>query len=644
MLVVALMGCGMIAACAASALAQAPTPAPSPQTIDGPSAALDSLGGVSIARDGTGGLVYLKTVGGAEHVFVSPLVGGSFGPGQQVDPSLPAGSTDPVIAAGNGGVLLVAFINAGSLYVADRLGAAGPLGAPQLLAVGAGSPAIQVTNFGKGYLAFTVADGAGYDVRAAYFVTGQWSLEPTPLNAVAADDAGTGSGRPAVAAAGDGVAIVAWGENGHIYTRRVWGTAPSVVYEQADVPTLDGYSELSAGDPSVATGGDSSYADVVFSEQLSEGSQTQTRVLMNRLHGSVYDGVAQVDGLSTPGGAGGAQPGLAETEYDHGLITSVQDPSNELWAAVLADNGVVTNVERIDSLPNASPPDGTFGVDGLFSGLVAWQHDPGALGAPEIRARYWSTSGLGPELVLSSPSLGPTDASQGLFTSGDVAGDAAVAWLQGSGAATVLEVDQLYQPPGGFAPASSFSYARTVQPVLAWSPANEAWGPTGYTVTLDGSQIGRTTATQLVPPAPLSQGPHTWRVVATNPAGLTSTAGAAAVFVDTIPPVVSYTLRGVKRAGSLLHIYVSYSDTPPGMSAADGSGVASVIVNWGDGSRYQILHGKFHIYRRPGLYLLQVTVTDHAGNVTRLSHWLRINRKPKRKRPKRRPVHGRPAL
>ncbi len=628
-LAVALVACGVSAAFAASTLAQGPTPAPSPETLDGPSAAIDSLNGLSIARDGTGGLVYLKTIGGVQHVFVSPLVGGSFGPPQQVDAALPAGSQDPVIAAGNGGVLLVAFINEGSLYVADRLGPSGPFAAAQLLAVGAGSPAIQMTNFGKAYIAFTLADGAGDDVRAAYYDNGQWALEPTPLNVVPADDAGTGSGQPAVAAAGDGVAIVAWGENGHVYTRRVWGTSASVVYEQADVPTFHGYGEVSAGDPSVASGGDSSYGDVVFSEELNEGSQTQTLVLMNRLQGSVYDGVTEVDGLSEPGPAGATQPGITETEYGHGLITSAQNPANELWAAVLGNNGIVTNVERIDSLPNASLPDGTFGVDGLYSGFIAWQHDPGALGQPEIRARYWSTSGLGPELVLSPPTLGPTDAGEGLFTAGDIAGDAAVAWLQGTGASTVLEVEQLYQPPGGFGPPSSFSYARTVQPVLAWSAANELWGPTLYTVALDGARIGQTTSTQIVPPAGLSQGRHIWQVVATNPAGLTSTAASATVFVDTIPPVVSYTLSGTKRVGSLLHVYVSYNDTPPGLPAADGSGVASVSVNWGDGSIYQIRHGKFHIYRRPGLYLLRVTVTDRAGNVTKLSHWLRIKPKPK---------------
>ena len=49
-----------------------------------------------------------------------------------------------------------------------------------------------------------------------------------------------GSGAPQVATAGDGVGIVAWGEGGHVYSRRVWGTAPSVVDEQADIAVAIG--------------------------------------------------------------------------------------------------------------------------------------------------------------------------------------------------------------------------------------------------------------------------------------------------------------------------------------------------------------------------------------------------------------------
>ena len=39
-----------------------------------------------------------------------------------------------------------------------------------------------------------------------------------------------------------------------MYTRRVWAASPSVVFEQADVPSLGGGSEVSADHPAVAVG------------------------------------------------------------------------------------------------------------------------------------------------------------------------------------------------------------------------------------------------------------------------------------------------------------------------------------------------------------------------------------------------------
>ena len=609
----------------AGAAAAQPSPGP-PQVIDGPSAAIDALGGMSVARDGTGGLVYLKTVGGLPHVFVSRLVGGQFQAPVQVDGGLAGASSQPVIAAGNGGVLLVAFINGGGLYVVDATGSSSSFSAPGELAAGASNPSIQMTNFGKGYLAFTVADGAGFDVRAAYYpVGGPWELESAPLNATPADDAGTGSGAPAVAAAGDGVAIVAWGESGHIYTRRVWATAPSVVDEQADPASVGSCGEVSAGEPSVSVGGDSSYADVAFQEVVSCGGVQQTRVLVNRLRGSAYDGPTAADA----GGGNADDPQVAMTEYGAGFVTAAQENAGQVIAMELGNNGAYGNPFQVNSVAYSSPPYPVPATAGLFSDLIVWQQDPGSTGPAEIRLRYQPrASSLGAEMVVSSPASGPTDASRGLAAAGDVGGDTAAAWVQGTGAFSEIVVDQLYQPPGSVAPAKSLIYARSHEPLLSWSAAAGRWGPVHYTVTVDGVQVGQTTSTSFRVPVALPDGPHSWQVTAVNPAGVTGASGVARVFVDTVAPTLMVNVGGARRAGSGVTVTMRYRDAPPkGLPARDASGVEKLSIRWGDGTLVFLkpgVHREVHFYRRAGRYKIVVFVTDRAGNSRKVVKFVRI--------------------
>jgi hypothetical protein len=608
---------------------QQPTPTPS-AVIDGPSPDVIGLSGMSVARDGTGGVVYLKQVGGVAHVFVSRLLGGVFRTPEEVDAALPGPSSQPVIAAGNGGLLLVGFINGGQLYVVTRVSAGSAASGPLAIAGGASNPSISISNFGKAYLAFTVAGAGGHDVRAAYYYAGAWALESAPLDAVSSDDAGVGSGRPDVTAAGDGVGIVAWGEAGHIDTRRVWARSPSTVYEQADPPSVGGWNEISADEPALSASGDSSYATVVFHEVLSDGSQTQSRVFSRRLHGSQYDGLANADGLGTPGADGAVQPQVTVSEYGAGFITSARDDTHALYAMSLGKNGANGPVAQVDSLPNATAPDGVPAMAGLYSTMIAWQHDPGAPGMPEIRVRYAPDgSTLGPELALSTPALGPTDADGGLAAAGDVSGDAVVAWLQGIPGSLAIVADQLYQAPGGLSPSIAFTYARTARPRLSWSAARDLWGPVHYTVAFDGAQLPTTTSTSLVVPEPLADGRHTWQVAASNPAGLTRSSRVAAVWVDTVPPVGKVRITGARYIGTYLHLTVAYTDAPPPEPPSSASGIAKVTVNWGDGSVYTITHGKYHAYKRRGRYRVTVTITDRAGNTTRLVQTLRITPKPK---------------
>ena len=639
----------MVAVCGAFAVPagaagnrRTPTLAPNDTVIAGPSTGIMELDGISIARDGTGGVVFLANVGGVAHVFVSRLSGGDFQAPVQIDAGLVGPSSQPVIAAGQGGVLLVGFIDGGQLYVASAAGGAAPISTPVAIAGGAINPSISMSNFGKAYLAFTVADGSGYDVRSAFYYQGRWALEPTPLNVTAADDAGLGpADRPDVAASGDGVGIVVWGEGGHVYARRVVATTPSVAYEQADVATLDGWQEMSAGDPVVATGGDSSYASVGFQEQISSGASQQSRVLLNRLHGSQFDGIFEGDGVTTGGPEGADQPQTAVTEYGAGWVTSEHDQTHQLYATTLANGMSARSTARVDSLTNSAKPDATPAIAGLFSTLIAWQQTPGVTGPAEIRFRYAPNGNdLGPEQIASSPTLGPTNADSGLVATGDVAGDAAIAWVQGTGASTRIVAAQLFQAPGSFSATHSFAYVRTVRPTLSWSAAAELWGSPTYTVNVDGAAVAQTQALAYVPPAPLAQGRHSYQITAANQAAASTPAGPATVFVDTIPPIVSVAIIGKLYVHRTVHLTVSATDAPPGViTRAQASGIATIDVRFGDGSRFFVNRGKYHAYARTGRYTVTVVVTDRAGNRTTVRDRIRITNKPKPKR-KRKKKHA----
>jgi PKD domain len=209
-----------------------------------------------------------------------------------------------------------------------------------------------------------------------------------------------------------------------------------------------------------------------------------------------------------------------------------------------------------------------------------------------------------------------------------VGGDAAAAWVQGTGASTEIVVDQLYQPPGSVAPAHALTYSRTHQPVLSWSPAAGRWGPDTYTVTVDGLQVGRTTSTSLRVPVSLHDGVHSWQVTAVNPAGVTGGSGVAKVFVDTVAPALTVKISGTRRAGLGVAATLRYRDAPPtGLPARDASGVEKVTVRWGDGTVTHLkpgAHRAVHAYRRAGRYKITVFVTDRAGNSRKVVKVVRI--------------------
>ena len=630
-LAVATLATVLVCGLAAAPLAAAQPTAGAPQVVAGPAGDV-SLGGLAIARDGTGGLVFLENAGGAEHVFASRLIGGVFQPPTQLDAGLAGSSTQAVIAGTNGGILIVAFVNSGNLFVSGTSSTSSAWSAPLALAPGAADPALSMNTFGEAYLAYTATVGGGSDVDVQYYNAGTWApASPLTMNVTPGDDAGTGLGGPQIATAGDGVAIVAWGEQGHVWSRRVWGTSTSVETEQLDPSRLDGWSEVSADTPSISVGGDSSYVDIAFRENLQSAGQTQSRVMLARLRAETTVPAVALDGLSTPGSESAAEPAVAMTEYGRGFMTAATTSSDRIYATPLAANGVPGSTEEIATGLDGVLPYALPAAAGLTSNLITWQATT-APGVSQIVIRYAQDGvDLGPETLLSSPSGGSTDAVDGLAAGGDGNGDAAVAWVQGPLALQTVDVAQLYQPPSEPTPSASFDYASQARPTLTWSPSHAYWGPLVYTVTLDGATVAQTSGTSFAVPNTLIDGPHSWQVQVTDPAGQSSTSSRVTVFVDTEPPRLRIMLSGRPRVRQPVTLTLFYVDPPnPAEPGSIASGLASVIVRWGRAAPAAAplstrgVTAIKHVFTRPGLYRLSVLASDRAGNEATIVRYVHV--------------------
>src|SRR4051794_12423174 len=131
--------------------------------IDGPSADIRSVGDLDIARDGTGAVAYVRSDAGVSHIYVSRLVNGAWLAPERVDAGIDAASSQPVVAAGDGGRLAVVFISGGSAFAVVRQAGAPAYGTPQLLGSGATDPSVDMSFNGAAYVTYTAAG----DVLAA---------------------------------------------------------------------------------------------------------------------------------------------------------------------------------------------------------------------------------------------------------------------------------------------------------------------------------------------------------------------------------------------------------------------------------------------------------------------------------------------
>ena len=156
--------------------------------VDGP-AAIDSLGDVDLARDGSGGLVYVKRDAGAPQAYLSRLDGGAWQPPEKLSSGAPV--TEAAVTATDGGRLAAAWVAGGEVWgtvipAARRAQAPAP---PVLLGGGgASNVAIDMGINEDGYAVWS----AGGDVHAARLDGTAWTPLAGPLDVDVSRPAGAG--------------------------------------------------------------------------------------------------------------------------------------------------------------------------------------------------------------------------------------------------------------------------------------------------------------------------------------------------------------------------------------------------------------------------------------------------------------------
>ncbi len=567
------------------------------EVIDGPSPDIVSAGGLDVSRDGTGGVAYVRRDGGVEHAFVSRLVDGAFAAPERIDGAVAEPAAAPVIAAGDGGRLVAAWVGGATLYASVRPSAAAGWSAPQALGAPAAAPAVDLGVNGHAYVVW-VADG---DVRAARLERGATQLTPAP--APLDLDPARAASDPDVAVSGDGLSLIAWTETGADGAPRVIGQRLSSLEPlrppiELSAEPFEGRGGGAADAPDVDIEEDSSFGWVAYRQTFADGQ----RGLARRLRGSRFEPPVGIDGQTFPAEAIGA-PQIAVNGSGSGL-SAVGRASGVVFSSRL-HRDVFGPAIRLDAAPSpfGAEPRVVFGEG--EAGFVAW---PGA--DTQLRGREVDEGAAQAEVAVTNAALGPVDVGAGLLASAARSLDAAVVAVQGTGPERRLVAGMLDRPPGFFQGLSSTNWRRASEP-LRWSAPLNLWGAVRYEVEVDGRVVGRST-TDRWRPRGVRDGQHRWRVVATDRRGQRSATASRVLRLDGNAPRASI---DISRSGAAVTVRVRGGD-------GRGSGVASTRISFGDGSSVRARTAR-HVYRR-GTYTIRVRVEDRVGNARTVSRRISV--------------------
>lgn len=620
-----------------------------PTTIDGPNTEGMSLGGVAMAPDGTGGLVYTKTVGGVQHVFASRYNGTNWTSPIRVDSELSFAGSQPRIAAAKNGRLLVVWATPVATLVKGEvryglysasLGPGAEEFSPALLVdpnVGEGvgvDPSIAGTTPGNAIVAYRVVTytfpkppptlnpavqlrpgDVMAEIRAARLEGGRWSkLPPLNRNLAASMRQPTEANAPQVAIGATGRAVVAWQEPdltgaARVLVRRVTGSTLGPIY-LASPETFNGkpVTEDATSFSLAVTPLDRARLAVRL-EGSASSPQRGPRIFLTSFGSNTKPGGGTPVGPETVDGTGAPlTPPIgppATSAVDGvgvgGAMYLAFSSGSAIRTVSVDDQNKVREPETVPGPPAQPGTPAVTAVDPEGGDTVAYEA-VGEEGLPAV-AVYQSFPESGSQTGLL---YGPIGGEVSELEGGDSgAGDALIAFRQGENGQFAIVADRIATAPAAFAVRVPKKWVPPRKATVRWSPPESAVGDLEYSLLVNGRTVrSGLRRLRFTPPAPLLyDGVGRVQVIATDRLGEEVLSRSAKMKVDSQPPRFQVKVR--RKSGV---VRIKLKDPQSGLRPG------ATRISFGDGKRARSGASFTHRYKGPGAYRIRLRAEDRVGN------------------------------
>ncbi|MGC2375290.1 MAG: hypothetical protein WA484_15585 [Solirubrobacteraceae bacterium] len=617
-------------------------------TIDGPSEDIVGFGGVAMAEDGTGGVVYLKRVEGVAHVFVARYAGGHWLAPTRVDTEQPYAASWPRIGAADGGELVVVwatpFATEEDRPVEELLGSTlGPgspvfgqamIVDPDIRTATGTSPDLAMSSTGQADVVYRVVDerpgqstpllrpgDVVESVRLSHFNGETWS----PLGAINRNSGvsmrpPTPANAPQIAIGQTGNGVVVWQEPdidgvARIWARRLFGRNLDYVLP-VSAPSLSGTPIGDDADaPSVAISR-LGQAEVAYRQLAAPGSPLPgPRIFLNTLpdgesaSGAQFLGASVVD--SVIAGGAGASVGAPSIDIDEKQDLRLLYDSNGTPRVVEGNDLGLTGALSLGPPFVGAGQSSASVMNPEGGGVSAWPSS-GPHGDPAVAVREDFPGGAIQTALQSGGAGGPIGE---LAVGRSGLGDGVVAFQQGPLGNAAIVVTDVTAPPAQFVINTPNGWVRPSRAEVSWQPAPSAEGPLSYRVVLDGRELTTPSGAFAlhIDPRGLGSGRHNVQVLASGIDGQATLTPDATLQVDGTPPTV-----GVLRAFGGRGVRIRVVDRDSGVRAH------AVSVSFGDGRRAARRARFVHRYARAGIFRIVIRVSDRIGNRATLTRLVSV--------------------